>query len=479
MSAIFSCADDTPPGHATEVRFTGVLVVLAVLGGGHVAFAHDVRGEVVFLDVGDRTVDVELRVPVLQLALARQERVEGLLAEPADRLAGDARAFVALRDPSGTAFAQAVRRITPARDADGGQMIVFALRFTPPAGSSARWFELEDGLVLHSVVTDNIYVFLRRDLQSGALGGSPSLVGTMHYPQRRLVVDQTAGSWTASLAAAFRLGVDHIRAGTDHLLFLLMLLVVAPLAAARRSWTHATTARRGLVRTAGIATAFTVGHSITLVLGALVHVPLPSRVVEVAIAVSIFVSALHAWRPLFAGKEAYVAAGFGLVHGLAFAGALAGFGFDRPSLVLALLGFNLGVEAMQLVVIALIVPSLMLLALGARYPHFRRAASALAIVASLGWLVERLAGLTLVSPVLDRIAVHGSWLVVALAVGAFVSWKATSHEQPDVALAAPRRVPTSAPSSARSTRTTARSRCHEGHQSSTNVPVTSSGRAPS
>jgi hypothetical protein len=403
-------------------RLLASIALLCVLGAGHPASAHDVHGEVIFVDVGERVVDLELEVPLFQLALARQQSIDALAAAPTEQLAGDARALVSLRDAEGAPFLPEVRRIGVVQHS-GAQVMRFELRFTPPPGSPARWFELSDELVLRRVVTANVYVFLRRDLAAGAFGDSPTLLGSLHYQQRQLIVDRTSGEWSTGLAAAFRLGLDHTREGTDHLLFLLMLLVVAPLAHAGRAWSSATTLRRGLARTAGIATAFTLGHSLTLALGALGGVTLPSRLVESAIAVSILVTAIHAWRPLFAGKEAVVAAAFGLVHGLAFATALHGLGFDRPTLALALLGFNLGVEAMQLAVIALVVPSLMLLARGPAYPILRYVAASITAGASLTWLIERsLETTTPISPLLDRAAHHSAWLAVVLATMAVVSF---------------------------------------------------------
>src|SRR5580704_9355172 len=100
-------------------------------------------------------------------------------------------------------------------------------------------------------------------------------------------------------ASIFRLGMRHIAEGTDHLLFLLVLLLPAPLIVAGTKWGPPTGARQSLLRIVGIVTAFTIGHSITLSLAALGAVTVPSHPVEVLIAVSILVSAVHAFRPIF------------------------------------------------------------------------------------------------------------------------------------------------------------------------------------
>ncbi|RZK61802.1 MAG: HupE/UreJ family protein, partial [Hymenobacter sp.] len=172
-----------------------------------------------------------------------------------------------------------------------------------------------------------------------------------------------------------------------------------------------------------VVTAFTIGHSLTLLLGALGWVRLPGQPVEVLIAVSILVSAGHAGRPLFAGREAWVAAGFGLVHGLAFASTLAGLHLDASRMGLSILGFNLGIELMQLLVIALTVPWLLLLSCTPAYPAVRLGGAALAGLAAVAWLVERLSGQPNALTVLVAQAVpYALWLLGVLAVGAVLAF---------------------------------------------------------
>lgn len=125
------------------------------------------------------------------------------------------------------------------------------------------------------------------------------------------------------------LGFHHVLEGADHLLFLLTLLLVAPLAvAAGRRWVPGGTFRTSLRQVLGVVTAFTVGHSLTLIASALGWLSLPSAPVEVLVAVSVAVAAVHALRPLVHRGEVLIAGVFGLVHGLAFAGILADLGLS-------------------------------------------------------------------------------------------------------------------------------------------------------
>ena len=148
----------------------------------------------------------------------------------------------------------------------------------------------------------------------------------------------------------------------------------------------ASTCRPGPKGVAGSNT----GHSLSLAAGALNVVHVPSRPVEALIAVSILISAVHAFRPVFPGREAAIAGGFGLVHGMAFAATLAELGLSRWERVASVFGFNLGIEAMQLLVVAAALPSLILLSRTRLYSSIRIAGAVFAGTAAAAWIVQRL-----------------------------------------------------------------------------------------
>lgn len=173
------------------------------------------------------------------------------------------------------------------------------------------------------------------------------------------------------------LGVEHILTGYDHLAFVLALMLGARDA-------------RGLF---WLVTTFTVAHSLTLGAATLELIRLPSSVVEPLIAASIaFVGVENLVRPPL-GRRMALTFAFGLVHGLGFAGLLAELGVPRSSLALALVSFNLGVEAGQLAVVAVAMAVMWPLR---RHPRWEdRIAPGLSLVlalAGVGWLVERLSG---------------------------------------------------------------------------------------
>lgn len=139
-----------------------------------------------------------------------------------------------------------------------------------------------------------------------------------------------------------------------------------------------------------MVTAFTLAHSITLSLATLGLVQLPSRLVESVIALSVIVAAANNVFPLFSERRWVMAFVFGLIHGFGFASVLADLGLPTGTLVIALLGFNLGVEAGQLAIVAAFLPAAYLLRDTVFYRRAILVGGSL-LVAALAtvWLMER------------------------------------------------------------------------------------------
>jgi len=147
----------------------------------------------------------------------------------------------------------------------------------------------------------------------------------------------------------FQLGWDHILdpKGFDHMLFIVTLC-------AMYSW------RKGW-RLVLLATAFTVGHSLTLALSALGWVQVPAKLIETVIPITIFATAIY---NLFrAGKQQkpdlalhyFLALAFGLVHGLGFSNFFRALHPERSNIVYELFSFNIGIEAGQVLIVLLFV----------------------------------------------------------------------------------------------------------------------------
>ena len=187
-----------------------------------------------------------------------------------------------------------------------------------------------------------------------------------------------------------REGVWHIWIGFDHILFLLSLLLPAVLIWRSARWQPVETFRDAFVGVFKIVTAFTVAHSITLSLATLGFVSLPSRWVESSIAASVVLAALNNVWPVFHGRRWVVAFAFGLIHGFGFASVLADLGLPREALALALVGFNLGVEAGQLAIVAVFLPLAFALRRTGLYRRAVMVGGSLLIASLAGiWLAER------------------------------------------------------------------------------------------
>lgn len=278
--------------------------------------------------------------------------------------------------------------------------VIVWFKMVPPQEKSLRNFVFNYDAIIHQVVTHSILVFLKNDWKNGIRSedsGHP--LGTIYTnfqigagKYEPLEVNLEDGSYWKGFKSMFDLGMQHIKEGTDHLLFLIVLLLPAMLLANGKRWGKFGGIIYSLLGLIKIITAFTIGHSITLLIGALGWVRLPTQPVEILIAVSILVSAIHAIHPIFRGKEMYVATGFGLIHGLAFASVLADLDLGAGPMALSILGFNIGIELMQLLVIMLIVPWLILLSQTPAYKWVRVTGAVLAGIAALAWIVERTTG---------------------------------------------------------------------------------------
>lgn len=185
-------------------------------------------------------------------------------------------------------------------------------------------------------------------------------------------------------------GMHHIAVGADHLLFLVTLLMVAVWRRKGGIWVPRPTARSAWREALGLVTAFTVAHSITLALAASGVLAPPTRWVETLIALSVLVAALDNLHPILPGPRWPVVALFGLVHGFGFAGPLQDLGLRRGELALPLLGFNLGVELGQMVLVALLLPLAVALR-GRRVYRIAvvRGGSAVVALLALAWTLQR------------------------------------------------------------------------------------------
>ena len=259
----------------------------------------------------------EVREGVFEISLQRPASVPRGQSEPRVNLPESCRALDDWRpEPVMTATGPALRRV---RRVDCGEEGLF--------GRSIEVAPLDGGNVVMARLT-----FL----------GDATITRVLSQRRGSFEVPASLGTW-GTMAEYARLGFEHILGGIDHLLFVFGLLLLV-------------SSVRMLVYT---ITSFTIGHSVTLSLAALGLVRYPSSLVEFLIALSIFWVAVELGRDVerrgLMGRRPALGAGlFGLLHGFGFAGALAESGLPVRELPLALLSFNIGVEAGQLAFVAVI-----------------------------------------------------------------------------------------------------------------------------
>lgn len=369
------------PAYTLPVRplgFVFALTSLTLLAAP--AAAH--RGSTTYIRVeplpaGARAeIDVELVDAAVELGLAEDAGADAVLAQ-ADRIQTWLGDGITLRGEGGPCEPTIHGGPTLVVEGEDVPRLRVEILYACPAPVEA--LVLHDTTVFPTDAQHETYVRLRFS------DGEETLV--LRMGRQEAAIGEPAS--ILSLAMEFLiLGALHLVTGYDHMLFLLALLLTAGGLAVREG-------RRKALRDVGfVVTAFTVGHSITLVGAALGWFTLPSRIVETIIAFSIAVVALlNVARPEGRQHVPWLALGFGLIHGLGFSGVLAELGLPSRARLVSLFTFNVGIELAQLALVAIAIVPLEWLA---RKPGYKRwvvqgGSIAIALLA-LFWTWERWTG---------------------------------------------------------------------------------------
>lgn len=372
--------------------------------------AHSTPNAEVRLQVSEGGVVADIVVPLGEYAFGTGHPIDG--SAQSSRLAREYLTdHIDVSAPSGKPWTVTIETVEFVQT-DGRPDLHAVAYLVPPMGASRTEFII-DWRVLIDELPGHFALFLH---DAEAEGANVTILGAVQNGMRPLEINIARQSALSPLTAAIGIGAHHIVEGYDHLLFLLALLLPAPLLARAGTWQGNRSIRGTVIKLTQIVTAFTVGHSLTLVAAALGKWSLPTAPVEIAIAVSVFVSAMHAARPILAGKEPVIALVFGLVHGLAFATLVQEAQVGMVSSTLTLLGFNLGIELVQLAIVAAVAPSLLVLSRYSSYVIFRQVLAYLSMAAAAAWIVNRTSGLAdgLVAA-MEAAMGYAGWLVLAAA----------------------------------------------------------------
>jgi len=216
--------------------------------------------------------------------------------------------------------------------------------------------------------------------------------GLVHVAGQTLIVrDGTpvhaALGAATSVGSFVREGVWHIWMGLDHILFLTCLILPAVFQR-RGKWAAADSLGDVTREVFEIVTAFTLAHSITLVISAVGLVRLPSRFVETAIALSVVAAAVNNLTRSIDARWA-VAFALGLLHGFGFSAVLIDLGLPSRELIGALLGFNLGVELGQAAIVLALLPMLYMIRRTLAYQTLLWAGSGTVALVAAIWSYQR------------------------------------------------------------------------------------------
>ena len=320
---------------------------------------------------------------------------------------------------------------------NGEDAIATTVRFTDAGRSIDGAITLDYSFILDVVPAHQVYVALVSDWNNGQVAeGDPEVVAVLGGGVTEVTLDRSSPAPMNGFFSVIWLGMLHIAEGTDHLLFLSTLLIVAPSLAVRAKrgyrWNQPIPLKKTIGRAALIISCFTAGHLVTLALVSLGLISFPTKPVEILVAVSIIVAAIHAIRPLLPRGELLIAGVFGLVHGTAFATTILDLNLGFGEKILAILGFNVGVELAQLIAAVLVLPLLILLSHARAFPGFRTAIAGIAIVAAAAWIIgigtDQSSAL---QPVFDQIARFPIVFYLVLVAIVVTLWYFTRIRRPE------------------------------------------------
>jgi hypothetical protein len=407
------------------VRVLAVLVGALTLVGlvATPALAHETKQPYLYVFVGESTVDgrVELAVDdvadVLGLRLDGDDNeIEAALRDNADVLRGYAAAHVAIGS-EGREWDLELGRVDLFREGPGGlAFAVIQYRVDVPAGEVTRVLDITFDPFFDEIDGRDGLLLLTGGWEDGLYDRDKEALVTYTSSSRTQSVDLGGrGEWD-NFRSGVTLGIDHIKTGPDHILFVLALLLPSVLVF-REVWKPTKGFGSALWRVLKIATFFTIAHSITFTLAGMEWIPLPpSKLVEAIIAASIAAAALHNLRPVFPNREWMLAFAFGLFHGMGFASLVAALDVSRTSQLVSLVGRNVGIEIGQVIVILILFPALYLLRRTSAYAPFLTVSSIVLSIVALGWMAERVFETDLgTDGLVDRFAStpNGYWIAAA------------------------------------------------------------------
>lgn len=405
-------------------------LLLICIFGYRWAEAHSLPDSKARLTIQAEQVVIQFRTPLEVLEIGSKMHINLQSQQSVDSLKQYLLLHMAVTDSLNSKWQIAIGKMFTQESTDitigKFQEFVCEIYLVPGNVNSLRNFTLHCDIVLHQIPNQSILFSVEQDWRNGVTKDNAQQIGVIAWdiPSGKIFplrVRLDEGSWIKGFKTMFTLGMQHIKEGTDHLLFIITLLLPACLLVENKKWSGFAGLKVSIYKLLKIVTAFTAGHSVTLLVGAWGWIYIPAQLVEIIIAVSILISSIHAVKPLFYSKEIFIAFGFGFIHGLAFSQTLTELSIDGVNLLLSVLGFNLGIEVMQLYIIALTIPWFILMSQVQQFKYFRNLFAGLVGLASVGWILQRVTGNdNFISIGVEKIFLLSPWLIAVLGALALV-----------------------------------------------------------
>ena len=370
---------------------------------GSAAHAHSGNQSYVYLEVFDTAIAGRVEYPIkdlnrvldIEIPVGEPETLSAVLAN-ADLIQSYTRQHLAIGPVEGGSPWSYEFGDVELLDLGGNSYATFDFELTDRFDPPPRTFVVSYDGIVEADSNRSALLIIATDWGSGTFNNESNELVRFSAGDTVQIVDLDDPSWWKGMTGVIELGAEHIRIGTDHILFVLALVLPSVLVFRASSddeterWHPSARFGSSLWRVLKIVSMFTIAHSITLALGGLGYVELSPRLVETIIALSIAAAALHNIHPIFVNKEWVMAFGFGLFHGFGFAGLLSELGLDRSRRVPSLLGFNIGVELGQAAIILMVFPILFILRRTRIYMRFLNFGSIGLAVIAMAWATERI-----------------------------------------------------------------------------------------
>ena len=383
-----------PLGLILAILLAGPIALVALTAGP--ADAHTTEDPYLYLFVTETTVDgrMELSVADLERVLGRSlgsddQAIKGEL----DRSAAEIQAYAGQHLEIGAAGAKwivAFGDIELFRERDDLAFAVIPYVAEVPNGQVPVTLDVRFDPFFDDIGGRDGLLLITGGWTAGAYDRDAEALVTFTDDRAAQTIGLGDRTQWQNFSSSITLGIDHIRTGPDHIMFVIALLLPSVLIFAH-GWKPMPGFGGALWRVLKIATFFTLAHSITFTLAGMGWLPLPpAKVVESVIALSIAAAALHNLRPVLPNREWALSFVFGLFHGMGFASLVADLEVSRTSQLISLLGRNVGIEIGQVVVILVAFPSLFLLRRTSWYRPILTIGSTVLAVLSVTWMIERI-----------------------------------------------------------------------------------------